>query len=1435
MLRRTFTLCLLTALGLILSHPTLSFSQIEFRKHVIDSHLSGAYGVYAADVDRDGRIDIVTASTGQGLNWYKNQGGGSFSKRSVGSFSGAWGCYAEDVDGDGDVDILGASSSLNEIAWWENNGRESFTKHSLDTQFNSAETVFAADLDGDGDVDILGAAWGIDQIAWWENRGRNDFRKHVIDDNLTGAHSVFAADIDGDGDNDVVAGGASATVWYTNNGSGSFSRRYIDRNDGGLGVRGVDVNGDRRIDVLRTARESQDIDWFRNSGGGFSKSIIERQFGNSWSVAGGDVDGDGDIDVVSGGIYNNTVAFWENDGRQNFSKQIVDDRFDGVRFVDVADFDKDGDADIVAVARDANELAWWEVVVKQAPPPADQITVSTPNGGEKWTAGTTQQIQWTSQGSISNVKIEYSTDGGSTWTTIAGSTANDGSYSWDVPNTVSSDCWVRISDASDGNPSDTNDASFSIVAAGGEPVLTLRTPNGGERWRPGSTQLITWDSQGDIASVKLEYSSDNGATWTTIVTSTANDGEYSWTTPLEETESALVRVADAADGIPADASDGPFAITSAAPLYLQRVNAGGSLYTDQAGNTWAADKAFQDGSWGFVQGKTYHTNDPIAGTNDDALYQTERYGMSEYRFSVPAAGQYRVDLHFAEIYLNEIGGRVFDVYVEGTKVLDHLDIYSDVGHDAAMVRSFEVEVTDGVLNIVFGKITEQPKISAIEVESLASDETPPQITDVMADTVTTTTAKITWTTDEAADSQVEFGVDSTYGNLSELDSTLVTSHEVLLTGLNPGTTYHYRVRSHDGSGNLAVSADSIFTTAPPDTTPPVITDVAADQVTGSTATIMWTTDEAADSQVEYGLDTTYGSMSDLDSLLVTSHRVPLSGLQPDTTYHYRVLSRDASGNLAVSVDDTFRTTAVVSYTQRVNAGGSSYTDAAGNVWAADQAYTEGSWGYVGGGTYDTIEEIANTSDDSLYQTERYGLDEYRFTLPQNGRYHVELHFAEIFVKKPGARVFDVFIEGKLVLDDLDIYKLVGRDAAMVRTFEVEVTDGILNISFGREIEEPKVSAILVQSVEPDTTPPVISDVAATEITASAATITWQTDEPADSQVEYGVDSTYGQMSPLDTNLVTSHRVELTGLTAETTYHYRVLSRDESGNLAVSEDGSFTTGPAVSYVQRVNAGGSSYTDVDGNVWDADQEFTDGGWGYVGGRTYSTKHGISGTDDDALYRSERFGMSGYRFTVPSSGKYRVELHFAEIFMQQSGQRIFDVYLENKLVLDNLDIYAEVGHDAALVRTFDVEVTDGVLDVTFEKVVDRPKISAIQVTALPATAALAKATGSGYQERGSTFVPKRFSLSQNYPNPFNLGTRIDLALPESGHISAVIYNIRGQEVKKLRAGDLPAGFHALRWDGSDSAGRIVGSGIYFLRVLFEGKSGKHEVVTRRLVLTK
>ncbi len=196
-----------------------------------------------------------------------------------------------------------------------------------------------------------------------------------------------------------------------------------------------------------------------------------------------------------------------------------------------------------------------------------------------------------------------------------------------------------------------------------------------------------------------------------------------------------------------------------------------------------------------------------------------------------------------------------------------------------------------------------------------TDTTAPTIGTPTLSSISTTSATMKWGTNEPATSQIQYGLTTSYGSTTTLDTNLVTAHTQSLTGLTAGTTYYCRLLSQDKAGNLAVSQSYSFKTSVlADTTAPVISVVASSNITASAAAITWTTNEAGTTQIQYGAgvdasgNPIYGSSTTLNTSLVTTHSQSLSGLTASTLYHYRVLSKDAAGNLTVSSDSTFTTT-----------------------------------------------------------------------------------------------------------------------------------------------------------------------------------------------------------------------------------------------------------------------------------------------------------------------------------------------------------------------------------------------------------------------------------------------------------------------------------------------------------------------------------------------
>jgi len=184
------------------------------------------------------------------------------------------------------------------------------------------------------------------------------------------------------------------------------------------------------------------------------------------------------------------------------------------------------------------------------------------------------------------------------------------------------------------------------------------------------------------------------------------------------------------------------------------------------------------------------------------------------------------------------------------------------------------------------------------------DTAAPIISDIVVSEITTTSATISWTTSEAATSNVDYGETSAFELGTESSSSYRTAHSLSLSGLSEATAIYFQIRSSDIEGNEGTSSTQTFTTL--DETAPVISNVEVTDVTTTTATITWDTDEPADSLVSYGLTTSYGSTEE-DEDLAIEHSVTLTGLTEGTDYHFQVLSADSSSNQSYSDDETFTT------------------------------------------------------------------------------------------------------------------------------------------------------------------------------------------------------------------------------------------------------------------------------------------------------------------------------------------------------------------------------------------------------------------------------------------------------------------------------------------------------------------------------------------------
>jgi len=198
---------------------------------------------------------------------------------------------------------------------------------------------------------------------------------------------------------------------------------------------------------------------------------------------------------------------------------------------------------------------------------------------------------------------------------------------------------------------------------------------------------------------------------------------------------------------------------------------------------------------------------------------------------------------------------------------------------------------------------------------------------------------------------------------------------------------------------------------------------------------------------------------------------------------------------------------------------------------------------------------------------------------------------------------------------------------------------------------------------------------------------------------------------------------------------------------------------LSFPIKINAGGSAASGyLPDQEWSSSTEY-----GYLDGSTSEWDVPISGTEEDSVYLTDRYRLVKYNVRVPA-GIYKVKLMFAEKYFDQTDKRVFDVFIENNKVIDNLDICAH-GYRTAYETTIpDVSVNDGILEIHFGSEADNPLINGIVIED--------KASGLIYDEPVNL---NSFTLMQNYPNPFNPATKIKYRIPSNPHSSPLYQSLR------------------------------------------------------------
>ncbi|MGD1945197.1 MAG: PKD domain-containing protein [Croceivirga sp.] len=477
---------------------------------------------------------------------------------------------------------------------------------------------------------------------------------------------------------------------------------------------------------------------------------------------------------------------------------------------------------------------------------------------------------------------------------------------------------------------------------------------------------------------------------------------------------------------------------------------------------------------------------------------------------------------------------------------------------------------------------------------------------------------------------------------------------------------------------------------------------------------------------------------------------------PSTEEISNITIRATDGE-ALFIEDTFIvnvTEAIVLY--RVNAGGPQIASIDGDIdWEEDtvlnpnQYLSNSTVNKTFGGSVSTVDGSVNPSSTpfSIYETERF--DDvpgspnitYSFPVPQSGNYEVRLFMGNGFdgSSQQGERIFNTTIEGVdyPLLSDIDLSASYGHNVGTMISHVVSVSDGLLDIQFVHGIiENPLINGIEILDAPNSETPIYVFDIAdqtnnngeqlignlGVQATGGDGNLNYSavglppgvTIEPTNGQLGGTIDNNATSGSPYNVTIAIDDSDGLNSDEVEISFVWNIIDAlayrvNAAGNLVPSTDiGPDWENNAISGVQN----GGNYNVNTGKVLTATGiEFQN--------KDVSIPAYIDTTIFGEIFGGERFDLPTgdemeFTFLAGNTNDYVVNLYFANSFegTDQVGDRIFDIAIEGVTVENNLDLISKFGHQIAGMLSYPVTVTDGTLNVQFNREVENPVVSGIEI---------------------------------------------------------------------------------------------------------------------------
>ncbi len=517
---------------------------------------------------------------------------------------------------------------------------------------------------------------------------------------------------------------------------------------------------------------------------------------------------------------------------------------------------------------------------------------------------------------------------------------------------------------------------------------------------------------------------------------------------------------------------------------------------------------------------------------------------------------------------------------------------------------------------------------------------------------------------------------------------------------------------------------------------------------------------------------------------------------PGTAETSTVTVRATDGN-ALFVDQTFNVTVTdePSVLFRVNAGGGlvAATDGPNPDWVANTGNgpQSGTGFTVNTGTTSSFTpttlnaSVPTYTPIGLFDTERWDPDpvpemQWEFGTG-NGNFIVNLFFKNGFggTSAPGARVFDVEIEGVLVLNDWDLSAEYGHQVGAMESFPITVTDGTLNIEFLHGTENPLINAIEILGSGGAVVPPITVTQLADQTNSEGQTINLPVSASGGDPLENFSFSATGLPPGLQIEPTTGLLFDDIDVGAAGSYNVTItVDKPSSTPVQMSFIWNVVTNPpsAGNVLYRVNAGGPLVpaSDAPNPDWGEDS----GTFGNVGNSQYLSASSGSGVysitsasaypgpvdvsdpsipagTPPSIFDTERYDAPAapemlYEFPVTPGNDYEVRIYLAEIFsgIIAAGERVFDVSIEGTVPssMDDIDPFALKGAAAGFVVSHTLTAADNTLQVEFIHGVENPAIKGIEIleTSITPTADVTvSATLQGRSDHSGDYTMKLYPV--------------------------------------------------------------------------------------------